>query len=143
MSEGSHYREAIPWPEKPVYQISLEGVKVALTNDGRVWGWTKGYGQPEEVLRFAFDDTGNPWIPRHRNFNSLVKQAFREGDFDRFLKFRERRKLRQQNMREAAEDLYQALDQAITSMLDSGYQVNHSLIRNARAAMAKARGERQ
>ena len=99
----------IPWPEKPVYQISLEGVKVCLLSDGRVFGWTAGYESAVEVARFTFQDTGNPWIPKHKNFNSLAKQMMRDGDFDELLRFRKSRKLRKQRMSEAAEDLYETL----------------------------------
>lgn len=132
----------IPWPEKPVYQISLEGVKVCLLSDGRVFGWTTGYESAVEVARFTFQDTGNPWIPKHKNFNSLAKQMMRDGDFDELLKFRRDRKQRQQNMRAAAEDLYSALDQALTSMQDSGYQNEHAVIRAGRTAIAKADGRK-
>ena len=41
----------------------------------------------------------------------------------------------------AAPDLYAALDQALTSMQDSGYPGGHVVIRAGREAMAKARGE--
>jgi len=41
----------------------------------------------------------------------------------------------------AAPDLYEALDQAVTSMQDSGYQNSHIAVRAARDALAKARGE--
>lgn len=138
----SYEKPPIPWPDKPVYQISVEGVKAALMPDGRVMGWTTGYGDPEEVCRLTHSDTGNPWIPQHRNFNKLVKQMFREDDFDDLLKFRRDRKQRQQNMKAAAEDLYAALDQALTSMQDSGYQNEHVVIRAGRAALAKANGRK-
>lgn len=41
----------------------------------------------------------------------------------------------------AARDMYEALQQAITSMQDSGYQNSHVVIRAGKAALAKARGE--
>lgn len=41
----------------------------------------------------------------------------------------------------AAPDLYEALDQAVTSMQDSGYPNTHLAVIAARKALAKARGE--
>lgn len=41
----------------------------------------------------------------------------------------------------AAPDMYEALEQALTSMQDGGYQNDHVAIRAGREAMAKARGE--
>lgn len=43
----------------------------------------------------------------------------------------------------AAPDLLEALDVAVTSMLDSGYNKNAVVIRKARAAIAKAEGKNQ
>ena len=103
-------KQPIPWPEKPVYQISLEGVKVCLLGDGRVFGWTSGYESAIEVARFTFQDSGNPWIPKHKNFNSFAKKMMRDGDFDELLKFRKAKKLRKQNMSASAEDMYAVLE---------------------------------
>lgn len=41
----------------------------------------------------------------------------------------------------AAPELLEALEQAVTSMQDSGYQNSHVAVRAARAAIAKATGE--
>lgn len=41
----------------------------------------------------------------------------------------------------AAPDMYEALQQAITSMQDSGYQNSHVVIRAGKAALAKAEGK--
>lgn len=41
----------------------------------------------------------------------------------------------------AAPDMYEALQQAITSMQDSGYQNSHVAIRAGKAALAKAEGK--
>lgn len=38
----------------------------------------------------------------------------------------------------AAPELYEALDVAVTSMLDSGYPESHAAVRQARDALAKA-----
>jgi hypothetical protein len=42
----------------------------------------------------------------------------------------------------AAPDLLAALEQAVTSMQDSGYSNSHLAVRAARAAIAKTQGER-
>lgn len=44
-------------------------------------------------------------------------------------------------LRAAAPDMYEALQQAITSMQDSGYQNSHVAIRAGKAALAKAEGK--
>lgn len=41
----------------------------------------------------------------------------------------------------ASRDLLEALEQSLTSMLDSGYSADSVVIRCARAAIAKAKGE--
>jgi len=41
----------------------------------------------------------------------------------------------------AAPDLYEALDQAVTSMQDSGYHNDHIAVKAAKQALAKARGK--
>lgn len=145
MSTSQQYKQPIPWPETPVYQISVEGVKAALMPDGRVMGWTTGYGAPEEVCRMTFEDSGKPWIPKHRNFNSLVKQMFREDDFDALLKFRRDRKQRQQNMKAAAEDMYSALEAMTRWVNEGGHNGANEGIDEicvmGEKALAKARGE--
>ena len=42
----------------------------------------------------------------------------------------------------AAPELYEALDQAITSMQDAGYPNSHLAVRAGMQALAKARGEK-
>lgn len=41
----------------------------------------------------------------------------------------------------AAPELYEALEQAVTSMLDSGHSGSSVVVKSAKAALAKARGE--
>lgn len=41
----------------------------------------------------------------------------------------------------AAPELYEALDQAVTSMRDSGYPASNSAVKAAKAALSKTRGE--
>lgn len=41
----------------------------------------------------------------------------------------------------AAPDMYEALEQAVTSMLDSGYSLDSAAVRACDIALAKARGE--
>jgi len=139
---GQHQKESAPWPEKPVYELSIEGVKVALMSDGSVLGWTAGYVNCEPSGSLVFADSGRAWIPKHKNFNSLARQMFRDGDFDELLKFRKQALARKAALKEAGRDLYEALDQAITSMQDAGYPNSHLAVRAGMQALAKARGEK-
>ena len=155
---GQHQKESAPWPEKPVYELSIEGVKVALMSDGSVLGWTAGYVNCEPSGSLVFADSGRAWIPKHKNFNSLARQMFRDGDFDELLKFRQERQARKAALKEAGRDLYEALDDAVKDLV--AYQVSarmalksdsrwegvselvQSTIDSGRAALAKARGEK-
>ena len=132
-----------PWPESPVYQISIEGVKVALMSDGSVLGWTAGYVNCEPSGSLAFADSGRAWIPKHKSFNSLARQMFRDGDFDEFLKFRQERQARKASMKAAAPELYAALDLALSHMSEPDCVIWRDIQSRAKSALAKARGETQ
>lgn len=47
------------------------------------------------------------------------------------------------NLIAAAPELYEALEQAVTLMQDSGYQNSHVAVRAGKAALAKVRGDKQ
>ena len=118
--------DAIKWPQKPVYSpLSVEGVKIALMPDGRIYATirnavTGNHETPEYVLALSFSDTGNPWIPQHKNFNSLMKQSFREGDFDHLKKRHDRYRQEKNRKKQAAGELYDALVYARARMLREG-----------------------
>ena len=135
---GQYQKESAPWPEKPVYELSIEGVKIALMSDGSVFGWTAGYVNCEPSGSLAFADSGRAWIPKHKNFNSLARQMFRDGDFDELLKFRQERQARKAAMKAAAFDLYEALTRCKFDSLNMTF----ADLEFCKAAMAKARGEK-
>ena len=67
---------------KPVYpEYHRDGLRLQLMSDGSVHAWTKDIA-PHVVAQLGNTENGTPWIPKHKNFNSLCRQMIREGDFD-------------------------------------------------------------
>ncbi|MAL97185.1 MAG: hypothetical protein CL583_01925 [Alteromonadaceae bacterium] len=127
---------------KPVYpEFSYEGIRFALMPDGTVYARAKGVAEAEWVTRMTFSDSGNPWIPKHKNFNSLCRQFYREGDVDDLIAKRAAVLKREQALRRAASELYEAVTAMIDS-LEGGATTPEEAIAACRAAKAKVDGGR-
>ncbi|QXF34311.1 hypothetical protein CE143_15000 [Photorhabdus luminescens] len=64
--------------------FSYEGVRFYLSNDGIIYVSTKIH-EITEVAKLTYEN-GKQWIPKHKNFNSLCRQMFREGDLNQIEK---------------------------------------------------------
>jgi len=137
---------------KPVYpEYHKDGLRLQLMSDGSVRAWTKDIA-PHEVAQLGNKENGTPWIPKHKNFNSLCRQMIREGDFDDLIS-RQRVISEQRGMkRKAGVELYEALaafeqtqdlwlpDEVAEEHVGEA-EALHTLRRKMIDALAKARGE--
>ena len=105
------YKIPIQWPMKPVYPpFSVDGVKVALMPDGTIYAAIPGEeDQPEYQGRLGDLDTGKPWIPQHKNFNYIVRDKDKDGDFNQIRGRYRHRRNRQKAVKRAAPELYEGL----------------------------------
>lgn len=124
---------------KPAHsEMHKDGVRFNIYSNGEIWAHTKDL--PAE-LAATFTSEGKPWIPSHRNFNNTCKQLIRDGDLDGLI-MRQKKISKERGMkRNAGVELYAALEQAVTSMQDHGWPNSHLAVKEARRALAKARGE--
>ncbi len=136
------------WPSKPVYYpYSKDGVTFALMASGEVFAAMKGIA-PRKVADLI-DVAGRPRIPKERNFNSLCRQFIREGDVDDLIAERKAELDRQSNVRKAAPELLEALEDMVALAQDAMLQANRDRgeydidleLADARAAIRKAKGE--
>lgn len=93
----------------PVYpEYHKEGVRFQLYSDGTVMVWTKDL-ESRELGKLSVSGEDRPWIPKHKNFNSLCRQWFREGDVDDLLSEQRRISDARGMKRKAGEELYDCL----------------------------------
>lgn len=129
-----------------------EGVRFQLYSDGTVMVWTKDL-EPRELGKLSVSGEDRPWIPKHKNFNSLCRQWFREGDVDDLLSEQRRISDARGMKRKAGEELYEALaafERAQDLWLPCEVaeehageaEALHGLRRKMLDALAKARGEK-
>ena len=127
-----------PTPVYPEYH--KEGVRFQLYSDGTVMARTKDL-EPREVGKLSVSGENRPWIPAHKNFNSLCRQMFREGDVDDLAAEQRHISDARGMKRKAGEDLYEALDELLSAVERSVCEGSGSAQDKARAALAKARGK--
>ncbi|WP_064702752.1 hypothetical protein [Halomonas caseinilytica] len=130
----------IEQPSRVYPEYHKEGVRFQLYSDGTVMVWTKDL-EPRELGKLSVSGEGRPWIPKHKNFNSLCRQWFREGDVDDLVSEQRRISDARGMKRKAGEDLYEALDDLLAAVERSVCEGSGPAQDKARAALAKARGE--
>lgn len=124
----------------PVYpEFVRETVRFQLYSDGTVMVRTRDI-EPRELCTLSNSDDGTPWIPSHRNFNSLCRQMFREGDVDDLAREQDRISKARGLKRKHGVELYDALENLLKVHEGEGGSKFHAG-NIARAALAKARGE--
>ena len=137
---------------KPVYDYRKGGIRFRLYPDGNITVSSKDL--PERSLaQLQHESTGEPWIPKHKNFNSLCREMIREGDVDDVLSAQARISKERGMKRNAGVELYAALERLLGVIEDSkglaGYHMNGTVaewdefeeVNEAYEALAKARGE--
>ncbi|MAX33702.1 MAG: hypothetical protein CME72_11640 [Halomonadaceae bacterium] len=129
-----------PTPVYPEYH--KDGVRFQLYSDGTVMAWTKDL-EPREIGKLSVSGEDRPWIPKHKNFNSLCRQMFREGDVDDLVAEQRRISDARSMKRKAGEELYEALIDIVTSYEALGAPLPMAReVEVALDALAKARGEK-
>lgn len=127
-----------PTPVYPEYH--KDSVRFQLFSDGKVMARTRDL-PAREVLRLTNKDTGEAWIPGHKNFNSLCRESVREGDVDDLIAEQRRISDARGMKRKAGEELYEALETLLAAVERSVCGNSGPAQDQARAALAKARGE--
>lgn len=124
---------------KPVYDYRKDGLRFRLYPDGNISVSSKDL--PERRLaQLQHESTGEPWIPKHKNFNNLCREMIREGDVDDVLSAQARISRERGMKRNAGVELYDALEDLVHQVDRPGAPEWLSLD-DAFAALAKARGE--
>lgn len=133
----------VEYPEKLVYApFSYQGVRFALGVTGTVYASAKGV-PVRSVGLMTFQDSGKPWIPKHRNFNSICRQMYRDGDVDEIVAEHKRLVARRKALRNAAPELLEALE-----AMNEAFRVDQTrftaaqadAVRKMDAAIARATG---
>lgn len=123
---------------KMVYpEQNKDGIIFSLFSDGRVMARIKET-EPEEVSRLTFKDTGQPWIPAHKNVSKIFKMLIRDGDVDHLIKRRADLSAQKGFKRKAAEEMFAALEKVHSYQ---GEHIPEWLEEEVSKALAKARGE--
>ena len=123
------------FPEGIVYpEYSHEGVRFALGRSGSVYAYAKGI-PVEKICWLTTGDEQTPWIPKHKNFNSLCRQLVRDGDVNHIISRRKADLKKAELLRKAAPELLEALQYAIKQVPELG------TVPGIAAAIAKATGE--
>lgn len=124
-------------PVSTVYpEYHKEGVRFQLYNDGTVMVRTRDL-EPRELGKLSVSGEDRPWIPKHKNFNSLCRQWFREGDVDDLIAEQRRISEARGLKRKHGEELYEAL----ASIENDDGSIPPAIWDMRNAALAKARGE--
>ena len=134
------YESKPRWPKEMAYpgqEFSRDGLRLTLAVDGTVMVKAKHIGH-HDLGQLKHADTGNPWIPQWKNFRSIAAQMVREGDADHLIKMNNKAIEKNKMARHAANDLLEALKQAVQALLDSGYDHSHPVVREANQAITKA-----
>lgn len=139
---------------KPVYpEYHKDSVRFQLFSDGKVMARTRDL-PAREAFRLTNAETGEAWTPGHKAFNSLCREAVREGDVDDLIAEQRRVSEARGMKRKAGEELYEALaafERTVDLWLPADSEVSEEhygeaealagLHRAMVAALAKARGE--
>ena len=126
---------------KQVYPtFSHQGIKFRLLGDGTVMAAAR-FSAEEAIGKLTFNDTSLPWIPKHKNFNSICRQMVREGDLDHIIKVDKKEKEKLRLKRKAAPELYESLQDLCIYLQDGIGDHESDELMAALAALAKARGE--
>lgn len=137
-------------PQAPVYpEFHKGGVRFRLYRDGTIMAGTKDLAS-REIGKLSVSGENRPWIPSHKNFNSLCRQMVREGDVDELVAEQRHISEARGMKRKAGEELFDALEAlvAIHECCDeTGYIEGEgavdvdAVVEKARIALAKARGK--